>query len=81
MTIDLHATIETVEELLAELRRLDGTEPDDAPTRQAHRHRVEISRKLQYLAHLADRARVQVMDEYFAFKEVADPVKIAGTGD
>jgi hypothetical protein len=81
MTIDLQAAIETAEELLTELRRLDGAEADDAPTRKAQRERVETSRTLLYMAHLADRARVQVMDAYFAYKEQADPVRIAGTGD
>jgi hypothetical protein len=66
--IDLHDAIETVEELLAGLRDLDGTEADEAPTRAAHRQRTNITRTLLYLSHLGDRASVQVMDAYHAFK-------------
>jgi hypothetical protein len=75
MEIDLHAAIETTEELLARLRELDGVEADDAPTRAARRQRVELTRTLLYLAHLGDRARVQVMDTYFSFKKGGDPVE------
>ena len=68
MKIDLHHAIETVEELLAGLRELDGTEVDDASTRAAHRQRTNITRTLLYLSHLGDRASVQVMDAYHGFK-------------
>jgi hypothetical protein len=75
MRIDLHAAAKTAEQLLAELRKLDGIETDDAPTRAARRQRVELTRRLLHLAHLGDRCRVQVMDSYFAFKEGVDPVE------
>jgi len=75
MEIDLHAAIQTTEELLARLRELHGVQVDDAPTRAARRQRVELTRTLLYLAHLADRASVQVTDTYFSFKQGADPVE------
>jgi hypothetical protein len=81
MTIDLQAAIGTVEELLAGLRDLDGVEPDETPTRKGQRQRVEISRTLYYLAHLADRARVQVMDTYYEFRDEVDKVRIGDAGD
>lgn len=85
MEIDLHSAIETTEELLARLRELHGVEADDAPTRAARRQRVELTRTMLYLAHLGDRARVEVMDTYFSFKQGADPVEEpwagAGTAD
>ena len=68
MKIDLHDAIETVEELLAGLRELDGTGVDEAPTRAAHRQRTNFSRTLLYLSHLGDRASVQVMAAYHMFK-------------
>jgi len=34
-----------------------------------------LTRTMLYLAHLGDRARVQVMDTYFSFKKGADPVE------
>jgi len=73
MRIDLGSAIETTEELLEHLRALDGTEPDEAPTRAAHRERTEISRTLLYLQHLGNRASVQVMDAYHAFKARDEP--------
>lgn len=73
MKIDLHDAVATVEELLAGLRELDGTETEEAPTRAARRQRTHISRTLQYLAHLGDRASVQLMDTYFDFKVRDDP--------
>ncbi|TDD23805.1 hypothetical protein E1287_38625 [Actinomadura sp. KC06] len=68
MKIDLHDAVATVEELLAGLRELDGTEIDEAPTRAAQRQRTNLTRSLLYLSHLGDRASVQVMDSYHAFK-------------
>ncbi|MDT0307229.1 hypothetical protein RM780_09665 [Streptomyces sp. DSM 44917] len=68
MRIDLDRAVQTAEELLAELRELNGAEPDDAPTRVARRQRGEITRQLLYLAHLGDRARVEIMDAYHDYK-------------
>jgi len=73
MTIDLQAAIRTSEELLTELRRLDGVELVEAQGRAARHQRGQHTRKLLYLAHVCDRARVQVMDAYFAFKEADQP--------
>jgi hypothetical protein len=73
MRIDLQAAIRASEELLTELRQLDGAELDDAPGRAARHQRSQVTRRLLYLAHGCDRARVQVMDAYFAFKETGDP--------
>jgi hypothetical protein len=78
MGIDVQGAIETAEELLAGLRELDGTEPDDAPTRAARRQRVELNRAFLYLAHLGERARVQVMDAYYVYKAHHDPVDVGG---
>lgn len=73
MRVDLQAAIRTSEELTAELRRLDGAELDDTPGRAARHQRSQLTRRLLYLAHACDRARVQVMDAYFAFKDAGDP--------
>lgn len=83
MEIDLHAAIQTTEELLARLRELHGTQADDAPTRKSRRYRTEMTRTLLYLAHLGDRVSVEVMDTYFAFKQGADLIEepVAGTAD
>jgi hypothetical protein len=69
MTIDLADAITTTERLLEELRGLNGTEPDAAPTRAARRQRTEINRNFLLLAHRADLARIQVMDAYYDYKE------------
>jgi hypothetical protein len=74
VTIDLSRAAETARELLEALEELDGTEPDETPTRAGRRHRAEITRKLLYLSHLGDRASVEIMDTYHAFKAREDPV-------
>jgi hypothetical protein len=73
MRIDLQAAIRTSEELLTELRQLDGAELEDTPGRAARHRRGQHTRKLLYLAHVCDRARLQVMDSYFAFKDADQP--------
>lgn len=73
MKIDLHDAVATVEELLAGLRELDGTEIEEAPTRAARRQHTGITRKLLYLSHLGDRASVQVMGAYHDFKIRGNP--------
>jgi hypothetical protein len=75
MRIDLQPAITTAEELLAELRLLDGAELDDTRGRAAQRRRGQISRRLPRLAHECDRAQVQVMDAYFAFKDADEPAE------
>jgi hypothetical protein len=67
--IDLDTAIQTVEQLLADLRTLNGTEPDAAKSREGRRQRVHANRELMRLAHVADRARVQVLDAYYDFKD------------
>ncbi len=57
------------EELLTALRDLDGTEPDETPTRKGRQQCVQINRTLQYLAHLGDKARLQILDQYYAARE------------
>lgn len=69
MRVDLHKAVETVQELLRELEDLDGAEPGEGPARKARQQRAEITRRLLYLAHLGDRARVEVMDAYHAYKQ------------
>lgn len=73
MRIDLRDAAKTAEELLAGLRSLDGLEPDEAPTRAARRQRVELTRRLLFLAHLGNRASVQVMEAYHAYKLHDEP--------
>jgi hypothetical protein len=72
MRIDLQAAIKTAEELLAELRRLDGLEPNDGPTREAKRQKSRLDKDLRYTAHLGERAGAQVRDAYWAYKRAAD---------
>jgi hypothetical protein len=72
--IDLSKAIETVEELRDALEELHDTEVDEAPTRAAHRQHVRLTRTLLYLAHLGDRANVEVMDVYHDFKRKDQPV-------
>lgn len=74
VTLDLRKAAETARELLAALEELDGVEPDETPTRAGRRHRADITRKLLYLSHLGNRASVEVMDAYHAFKLREDPV-------
>jgi hypothetical protein len=69
MRIELDQAIETVEELLASLRELNGQEPDQTKSREGRRQRVEVNRALMRMAHLADRARVQVLDSYYVYKD------------
>ncbi|MDF2258357.1 hypothetical protein [Streptantibioticus ferralitis] len=68
MEIDLSQARQTVQQLLDALEELDGTEVDEAPTRAARRQQSQVTRTLLYLAHLGDRAKVEVMDAYHAFK-------------
>lgn len=68
MQIDLSAVRQTVRELAERLEELDGTVVDEAPTRAGSRQRTEVSRSLQYLAHLGDRTSVEVMDAFYAFR-------------
>ncbi|MGW7515340.1 hypothetical protein ACWGJ2_07060 [Streptomyces sp. NPDC054796] len=68
MKIDLSTARETVKRLADALEELDGTAVDEAPTRAGQRQRTEVSRTLQYLAHLGDRSSVEIMDAYYAFK-------------
>ncbi|MEO3852576.1 hypothetical protein ABGB09_33995 [Streptomyces sp. B8F3] len=69
MKIDLDKVLETVDELRAELERLNDAEPDDGPARKARQQRAEVTRTLLYLAHLSDRARVEIMDVYHGYKK------------
>ncbi|MDT0318540.1 MULTISPECIES: hypothetical protein [unclassified Streptomyces] len=68
MDIDLSKAIATVEELLTELKAVDGTAVDEAPTRAGQRQRTHLSRTLQELAHLGNRSSVEIMDVYYQFK-------------
>ncbi|HEY8985529.1 MAG TPA: hypothetical protein VIU15_38910 [Streptomyces sp.] len=69
MQIDLSAARETVRQLAERLEELDGTDIDETPTRAGSRHRTEISRNLQYLAHLGTKTSVEVMDVFYAFRK------------
>jgi hypothetical protein len=73
MRIDLQEAIKTSEDLLGKLRELDGLELGDTPGRAMRRRRGQVTRRLLRLAHDCDRARVQVMDAYFAYKTADDP--------
>ncbi|MCI3928807.1 hypothetical protein [Streptomyces sp. AN091965] len=73
MDIDLSKARETVRELLERLEALDGAEPDAAPTRFGQRERSEMSRSLQYMAHLGNRAAVEIMDVFCAYREWDQP--------
>ncbi|GAA3838476.1 hypothetical protein GCM10022403_083710 [Streptomyces coacervatus] len=73
MEIDLSKARATVRELSAALEALDGTAVDETPTRAGRAQRTEVSRTLQRLAHLGDRASVEIMDAYYVFKERDEP--------
>ena len=75
MKIDLTAAIATTEELLTALRDLNGTEQDQTPTRQGQRQRTQINRTLMYMAHLSDKVRIQIMDQFFAAQNRDDQVR------
>ncbi|GAB2966255.1 hypothetical protein GCM10023080_030260 [Streptomyces pseudoechinosporeus] len=64
----MSAVRETVRELAERLDELDGTVVDEAPTRAGSRQRTEVSRSLQYLAHLGDKSSVEIMDVFYAFR-------------
>ncbi|MFF4503016.1 hypothetical protein [Streptomyces sp. NPDC001401] len=68
MQIDLSAVRQTVQDLAERLEELDGTVVDEAPTRAGSRQRTEVSRSLQYLAHLCDKSSVEVMEVFYAFR-------------
>ncbi|MEV8022346.1 hypothetical protein AB0O76_39810 [Streptomyces sp. NPDC086554] len=68
MSIDLRKAAETARELLAALEELGGATPDETPTRAGRRERADVTRKLLYLSHLGNRASVEIMDTYHAFK-------------
>ncbi|MGP4112956.1 hypothetical protein ACTWP5_18850 [Streptomyces sp. 4N509B] len=68
MRINLDQAVEVAEHLLAELNKLNGSEPDDAPTRAARQQRAEITRTLLYLSHLGDRLSVEIMGAYHDYK-------------
>ncbi|WP_059007855.1 hypothetical protein [Streptomyces specialis] len=73
MKIDLDQAVQTAEELLSALKELNGAEPDDARNWMARQQRAEITRQLLYLAHLGDRARVEIMDAYHGYKKDHSP--------
>ncbi|MFG1667619.1 hypothetical protein [Streptomyces sp. Y7] len=73
MNIDLAKARATVQELAAALEELDGTEVIEKPTREARRQNSNTSRTLLRLSHLANRASVEIMDEYHDFKQRDDP--------
>ena len=69
MEIDLSAARATVQELADALAELDGEAIDETPTRAGQRQRTRVSRALQRLAHLGDKASVQIMDTFWDFRE------------
>lgn len=73
MEIDLTKARTTVKELSEALAELDGTVVDEAPTRAGRGQRTDVSRTLQRLAHLGNRAAVEVMDAYYVFKDHDEP--------
>ncbi|WP_030669870.1 hypothetical protein [Streptomyces sp. NRRL B-1347] len=73
MELDLSKARETVRELQERLEALDGAEPDAAPTRAGQRERSEVSRSLQYMAHLGNRAAVEIMDVFCTYREWDKP--------
>ncbi|AGP58349.1 MULTISPECIES: hypothetical protein [Streptomyces] len=68
MEIDLSVARETVRQLAERLEALDGRAVDQAPTREGSRQRTEISRTLQHLAHLGDKASVEIMEVFYDFR-------------
>ncbi|WP_328869612.1 hypothetical protein OHT76_05535 [Streptomyces sp. NBC_00287] len=69
MRIDLAQARATVQALAEALEALDGTEVIETPTREARRKNSDTSRTLLRLSHLGNRASVEIMDVYHAFKE------------
>jgi hypothetical protein len=63
---DLACEMDLLGHVYQELRNPKARKPMGRSA--ARRQRVELTRTLLYLAHLGDRARVQVMDTYFSFK-------------
>ncbi|WP_329555255.1 hypothetical protein [Streptomyces sp. NBC_00696] len=73
MKIDLTQARATVRELAEALEALDGTDVIERPSREARRLNSHTSRTLLRLAHLGDRASVEIMDVYHDFKLRDDP--------
>ncbi|MFJ6901547.1 hypothetical protein [Streptomyces hokutonensis] len=73
MKIDLTQARATVRELAEALEALDGTDVIERPSREARRLNSQTSRTLLRLAHLGDRASVEIMDVYHDFKLRDDP--------
>ncbi|MGW3289002.1 hypothetical protein ACWDR3_30630 [Streptomyces sp. NPDC001002] len=78
MKIDLTQARGTVQALADELAALDGTDVIERPSREARRLNSHTSRTLLRLAHLGDRASVEIMDVYHDFKLRDDPGQGSG---
>lgn len=77
--VDLRAAIATTRLLLARLERADGRQ---IPPRQAGRARsaelADLTKELLLLQHLANRAGVQVLDEYHVARGFTEHIEASG---
>jgi hypothetical protein len=69
VTFDFEASLEDLKELTALLGRLHGQNSEiDPAVAKASAKKAERSRELQYASHLADRVRIDVMDQFYFLK-------------
>lgn len=67
--IDMTKPIDIMDELDGLVHDLDGENPEEDPsTGKKPAIRAERSRKMLYAAHLADRLRISILDEYHILK-------------
>ena len=68
-TLDMHDLLVMLDKLRAKVVELDGRRLNiEVRSKQVNAEKAEINRKLLYLAHLADVAKVDIMSHYHRFK-------------
>lgn len=67
--LDMHDLLALLDELRERVVELDGSRVNiEVRSRQVNAEKAEINRKLLYVAHLFDAAKVEVMSQYHRFK-------------
>lgn len=68
-TLDMTVLLEVLDELRGEIESLNGSRVNiEVRSKQVNAEKAEINRKLLYVAHLFDAAKVEVMSQYHRFK-------------
>lgn len=68
-TLDMRELLALLDELRQEVLNLDGSRVNiEVRSKAVNAEKAEINRKLLYLAHLFDVAKIEVMNHYHRFK-------------